>query len=189
MRKPNGYEEAQAYSGDFERITPGAYICKVMNVQEEVNNGIWQLAIAFDIAEGEHTGFYRRQHDRWQKKWPGVYRQTVEGKDGKCSPFFKGMLTAIEEGNPGYTFDFDNEKGLIGKLFGGIFGEEEYLSSFDGEIKTACKCVQIRSVKAVRDGNYKVPEKRLYKPEKASAAPAAYSPDAFAEVSMDDCPF
>ena len=162
MRKPNGYEEAQAYSGDFERITPGAYICKVMNVQEEVNKGIWQLAIAFDIVEGEHAGFYRRQFDRFGKKWPAVFRQTVEGKDGKCSPFFKGMITALEESNPGFTFDFANEKCLVGKLFGGIFGEEEYLSTYDGEIKTACKCLQIRSVKAVRDGECKIPEKKLY---------------------------
>lgn len=184
MRKPNGYEEARAYSGDFERITPGAYICKVLNVQEEVNKGIWQFAVAFDIADGEHAGFYRRQFDRFGKKWPAVFRQTVEGKDGKCSPFFKGMIKSIEESNPGYTFDFENERGLVGKIFGGIFGEEEYLSNFDGEVKTTCKCLQIRSVQAVREGNYKIPEKKLYKPAEPKQAAETYT-----DLTGEPCPF
>lgn len=186
MRVPTGYNEAAAYTGDFEKITPGAYICKITNVREEVSPDTWRLVLAFDIAEGEHAGFYGRQHDKFGGRWGGVYRQNVERKDGRCSPFFKGMITTIEESNPGYLFDFNNERGLIGKLFGGIFGEEEYMAN-DGEVKTACKCLQMRSVKAIRDGNYKIPEKKTYQPA-AAAAPAS-SLAGFSDITMEDCPF
>lgn len=187
MRKPNGYQDAASYTGDFERMEPGAYICKIKNVREETSNGIWKLSIAFDVAEGPLAGIFGRQYDRFGDKWPfgGTYQQPIEGKDGKCNPFFKGMITAIEESNPGFSFDFNNEKCLVGKLFGAIFGEEEYVHKSSGELRTSCKCVQIRSVKSIRDGAYKIPDRKLYNspPEKS------VNLTGFEDFPPEECPF
>lgn len=185
MRKPSDYDSAKAYTGDFEKIVPGGYICVIQNAKEEVNNGHYQLAIAFDIAEGDLAGYYRRRFDRFGGKWPGIYRQNVVDANDKCSPFFKGMITAIEESNPGFLFDFNDEKCLVKKRFGAVFAEEEFMTQ-DGEIKTAVKCVQIRSVAAIRNGEFKVPEKKLCKPA-ASQKTDAFG---FTESALtEECPF
>lgn len=187
MRKPPRYEETPAYTGEFERITPGGYICVIQNAKEEVNNGHYQLAIAFDIAEGDLAGYYRRRFDRFGGKWPAVFRQNVVDRNDQCSPFFKGMITAIEESNPGFTFQFEDEKCLVKKRFGAVFAEEEFVSR-DGEVKTAVKCVQIRSVAAIRNGDFKVPEKKILSP---TALPSSTAVDAygFTETTMAECPF
>lgn len=46
-------------------------------------------------------------------------------KDNRTKSYFKGCITAIEESNPGYKFNFD-ERTLDNKLVGIIFRDEEY---------------------------------------------------------------
>lgn len=79
---------------------------------------------------------------------------------------------------------------MKGKLFGGIFREEEYVK--DGEIKTSCKLWQIRSVKTIRDGDFDIPRKKEISDdereriEERASAPfdAGYQP-----IEDDDLPF
>ena len=162
MRKYEGYEQAEAFTGEFETLEPGGYICKILKVQTEERYYGTLLRIGFDIAEGEHEGYYRRRFDQKKQydenaKWPGMYYQTVRQDDLR---YFKGFITSIEASNPGFKWDWD-EKKLVGKLFGGIFGEEEYEKQ-NGEIGTIVKCGFVRSVDAIREGKFKVPEiKRL----------------------------
>lgn len=163
MRKYEGYEQAEAViPGDYEILQPGGYICKILKVQTEERYYGTLLRIGFDIAEGEHEGYYRRRFDQKKQydenaKWPGMYYQTVRQDDLR---YFKGFITSIEASNPGFKWDWD-EKKLVGKLFGGIFGEEEYEKQ-NGEIGTIVKCGFVRSVDAIREGKFKVPEiKRL----------------------------
>lgn len=162
MRKYNGYEQAEAYTGEYEKLEPGGYICKILKVQAEDKEYGTLLRIAFDIAEGEYAGFYKRKFENKKQsdpeaKWPGMYYQTVKADDLK---YFKGFMVAIEESNPGYKWNWD-ENTLKGKLFGGVFGEEEFEKS-DGAIGTTVKCRFIRSVNAIREGKFIIPEiKRL----------------------------
>ena len=162
MRKYEGYEQAEAFTGEFETLEPGGYVCKILKVQTEERYYGTLLRIGFDIAEGEHEGYYRRRFDQKKQydenaKWPGMYYQTVRQDDLR---YFKGFITSIEASNPGFKWDWD-EKKLVGKLFGGIFGEEEYEKQ-NGEIGTIVKCGFVRSVDAIREGKFKVPEiKRL----------------------------
>lgn len=151
IRKPEGYDTAPVYgTGEFETVTPGGHICRIRAVREEVSNGNRQLVIAFDLAEKDaQGGYYQRQYaQRVQSdvnaKWPGLYRQ---GVDGKSMPFFKGFITAVERSNPGYTWNWE-ETTLKNKLFGGVFGREEYMGT-DGKPHWSCKIRFIRSVDTV----------------------------------------
>ena len=75
------------------------------------------------------------------------------------------MIENIEKSNPGYNFvnsGFD-EKTLVGKLFGGVFGREQYKAQ-DGSLKFTTKCRSIRTVDAVRNG-VNIPEDKLLKTE------------------------
>ncbi len=153
MIKPQGYDQEQEFTGDFKSITPGGHICKIMGAKEEVTKtGKQQLVIMFDIVEGECSNYYQDDFKRKfeanpEAKWQGVYRQLTDGNSLK---FFKGMITAIENSNAGYKFNFD-EATLKGKLFGGIFGQEQYLNN-NGEVKLSTKCRFIRSIEQVRNG-------------------------------------
>ncbi|HEY8401126.1 MAG TPA: hypothetical protein VIK89_07690 [Cytophagaceae bacterium] len=158
MKKYENYDKVEAYTGEVERLEPGGYICKILKVQAEERDYGTLLRIAFDIAEGDYKDFYRKKFESKKQsdpeaKWPGMYYQTVREDSLQ---YFKGFMTSIEESNPGYKWNWD-EKTLVGKLFGGVFGEEEYEAS-DGSIKTSVKCRFIRSIDAIKKGNFKIPE-------------------------------
>jgi len=157
MKKYNDFDKTEAFTGDYERIVPGGHICVILKVVVEEKDYGSLMRIAFDIADGENEGFYDRQFKRKQQndssaKWPGMYYQTIKENDLK---YFKGFITCIEQSNSGFKWDW-NEKALVGKLFGGIFGEEEYVGN-DGQVKTSVKCRFTSSVDKVREG-VKVPE-------------------------------
>lgn len=189
MKKYDGYDQAQAFSGEYEKLEPGGYVCKIMKVQTEEKAYGTLLRIGFDIVEGDHAGYYKRTYDRKAKdnaaaKWPGMYYQTIKPDDLK---YFKGFMTAIEESNPGYKWNWD-ENTLRGKLFGGIFGEEEYEGN-DGKVHTSVKCQWVRSVETVRSGKFEIPEpkKLQQKPSTNSTQDEVYP--GFADSSDSDLPF
>lgn len=166
MEKLNGYDEAQAITGEFETLEAGGYICKIINAKEEKSqSGKRMLVIAFDIAEGEHKDFYKKRYENLVKsnkdpntviKWPnnGIYRQMLDGE--YASRYLKGMMTALENSNSNFKWDWD-EKKLVNLLFGGVFGREEYEGQ-DGKIKKATKLRWIRSVEKIRNGEFTIPE-------------------------------
>ena len=51
--------------------------------------------------------------------------------------------------NPGYKWNW-NEKSLEGKLFGGVFREEEYINR-NGGLSTAVKLISIRPVEGITE--------------------------------------
>jgi len=164
MRKYDGYEQAEAFTWEFETLEPGGYICKILKVQAKEKDYGTLLRIAFDIVEGEHEGYYKRRFESKKQsnpdaKWPGMYYQTIKQDDLR---YFKGFMTSIETSNPGFKWNWD-EKKLTGKLFGGIFGEEEYEKT-DGSIGTSVKCRFVRSVDAIKEEKFKVPEKKRLQP-------------------------
>lgn len=197
MILPNDYDSARAYNGGggFDALPAGGHICKIVGARTtKSRNGNDMIEIAFDIAEGgEYDGrFQERFNDlrtqRADAKWPngGMFRTAILNRDGKTSGFFKGLITSIEESNPGYSFKGTgcNEETLKGRMVGFNFGEEEYKGN-DGNFHTAVKACYAVSVQRVRDG-IEPPAKKLYKPSQAEHMAA----QGFTEVdNMPDLPF
>ena len=132
IKKPQGYDEAMAYTGEVQSLPKGKYVCVIKQVatQESKNRNL-QLVILYDIAEGEYKDFYKKafESDKARNganaKWHGVFKQNMEGKG---LPWLKGIITAIERSN-NFTFQWDldgNEKTLTGKKFGGVFRRRQY---------------------------------------------------------------
>lgn len=167
ITKPQGYDEAPAYTGESMQLPAGCYICQILGVKQEEYMGHDRFIMQFDIAEGEYTDFYQKQYKQAKQsdqnaKYKGEYRQNMSGQG---VPFFKGLITSIERSNPGFVFPFDqtgNEKMLAGKKFGAVMGREEFLTA-DGKKRMATKIFQIRSVEGLKDA--KVPEDRLLQDE------------------------
>ena len=192
MEKIEGYETAQALTGEYERLKPGGYICKIIAAKEEKsqNSGNRMLTLALDIDEGEQKGFFMKRFEELKKektdpnqeiKYPNaaIYHQMLEGNE-KAVGFLKGLMTSLEASNPKFKWNWD-EKKLVGLRCGAIFGEEEF-ERLDGSIGNTCKVKFIRTTKCIEDGNYKVPElKKL--PVKGDAAEFSGAAD------NDDLPF
>lgn len=142
---------------EFKKVTAGGYIAEIKSVFD--NTAKEYLEIELDIAEGEFKGNYK---DLYEKKgfWGLVKRASYKEN---ALPFFKGMITATEESNPGYKFAYD-EKTLIGKRVGIVLGEEEYVGN-DGSTKTRLYIDRFRNTKAILENDYKVPELKKLKEE------------------------
>lgn len=152
MKKYDVYDKAEAFTGDYETLKPGGYICKILGVKVEEKQYGHLMTIQFDIVEGERKDFYKRQFERKrlessEAKWPGMYYQTI--KDDDNIKHFKGFMANVESSNSPYKWDW-KEEGLKGKLFGGVFGQEEYIKR-DGSIGISTKCRFIKTVEQIRN--------------------------------------
>lgn len=176
IAKPKDWETAQAYTGESQSMTPGGHVVRILGMRQETSkNNKPMLVVSFDVEEGgELDGFYKKLHATKKKfdagaKWAGVIRYMLYGKDGvSTNGFFKGFITAVEESNSGWTWNWD-ERSVTGKMVGMVFGEEEYRKQ-DGSIGTSVKAQQARSVQAIRDG-VEVPAKKVLKDEPQGYAP------------------
>lgn len=142
MKKPEGYDEAQAF-GEFETLPAGGYKCIIKSVVcQETTNGKEYLKIGFDIAEGKYKDFYQKKFTndtRPEPKWSGIWTVFTEGYNpGTTNPKFKGLITSIEASNNGFKFSF-NEQELVNKKVGIVFREEEFIGQQDKQIHTAVK--------------------------------------------------
>lgn len=173
-------EERQ--DGDFKNPPPGGYIVCIVGVEDDEKKEC--LKLKWDFTTQPWIGFNEKTFDR-AGFWPTVlFRSYKESAIG----FFKAFKTAVEQSNPGYTFDDRNPLGLQGKLIGVVLGEEFYISK-SGEKKKRLYVAQTRSTQAIRDGDYDIPEVKDKadgagsKPAPASSTPA---PNPFAELDDDD---
>lgn len=179
MQKISDWDSVQA-AGEFEPLEVGGHTCKILKAEATTTkSGRQAVRLYFDIVDGNQAGYFRKMFDnddRQDKKWPmgGQYLQLTEGKS---LPYFKGMLTSIEKSNSGYKWDWD-EKKLAGKLFGGLFGREQY-EKRDGTIGWSVKCFQIRSTEGINDAP--APADKLMKPRNDT-----FGSGSFANLDGDD---
>ena len=174
IKRFGDYETTKAY-GDIQALPKGGYVLKVLGA-EVCNNSVGQyVKLGCDIVEGEYANFYANEYKNQQsedKKWHCNYLLNVPNddgseKDGWTKRRFKTVIEAFEEANPGYHFDWDENK-LKGKLIGGLFNEREYQAT-DGSVKRTTNLAQLCSVEKVRSGKYQLPEDKLLSTNTASA--------------------
>ena len=195
MNIPNDFDNAKPYDGksNFDALPAGGHICRIIGARAATSrSGNEMIEVAFDIAEGgEYDGKFKDRFDYLRKsnpeaKWPngGMFRTAILNRDGNTSGYFKGLITSVEESNPGYSFRATggNEDTLKGKLVGFNFGEEEYRGN-DGQIHTSVKACYAVSIARVRDG-VEPPAKKAYR----GAQGASMAAQGFAEVSADEVP-
>lgn len=194
IRKPNNWENVQAFS-DRPKLPLGAYVCKIEQTRIQDTDYGFQLCLLFDIAEGEHAGYFRRDfaaNMNQDKKWRGLLRVWLPLDDGSekdelTKRTFKGMVTAFEKSNPGYRWDW-NENSLTGKTIGILFRNEEW--SYNGQQGWAVRPFRAISADSVREGSYTLPKDKPLSGRQSSAATTYQSaPAGYTEVADDDLPF
>lgn len=204
----NWGEITPAQMGDRQKLPAGAYVCRIKSASVETftgqNGRFERLVLLFDIEEGEWAGYYAdlwRETTNPNKKWKGAFRQSIPQEDGsaadeKTRRYFKGAITAIEESNPGFTFNFD-EKMLVGKLVGVMYREEEY--DFNGYHGMAAKPFFLMDIHRIANGDFTVPRPKMLTNAPTTSGmpyiPSAYSPASFTQqvppqtyIPMKDVP-
>ena len=163
MKAFKGYDEVQVNNGFGEKLKLGGHICKVLEAKIEPftskkdGKTYEQLVIKFDIeAPDEQAGFYANkfsedaQKDALNAKWKGFHRISVPTDESEdfIKSNFKAFTTSIEESNTGYKWAW-NEETLVGKVFGGVFSYEEFMTSDE----TIIPLTRIRYVKSIEGIN------------------------------------
>lgn len=180
INRPKNWDDVREFS-DRPKLPVGAYVCKVKRAVVQSMDYGDQLCVLFDIVDGEYAGFYQDDFDANQqqdKKWKGVLRQFIPKDDGSekdewTKRAFKGMVTAFENSNRGFVWNW-NEKELAGKEVGIIFRNEEW--EYNGKTGWTVRPFRATSVDNVADGNYTLPKDKPLKSrsvENYAEAPAA----------------
>ncbi len=164
IKKPQGYDQAPAFTGESQQLPKGKYICVIKQVAVQENRrGGDQIVIFFDIADGDYQGFYQKLYDAdraqnpSEAKWRGVFKQDMEDKG---LSWFKGIITSIERSN-NFIFQWDkenNEKTLAGKKFGGVFRRRQYEKE-NGDRPIITELFRIRSIAGLAEAE--IPEDSL----------------------------
>ena len=163
---------------EYDRPAPGGYIgviCDYQDVDQPNKNGKNEyLKIFWDFSEGPFQGSINEAYLRLGY-WLG-YGSFIRSYKQNALPFFKAFKTCLEASNPRYVFNTRNLDGMKGKRIGIVLGEEEY-SKQDGSTGKRLYVAEVRSVKAIQEGNFKVPAlKKLAASATAAAAPAYGQP-------------
>lgn len=190
IKKFADFDEVRAY-GESEQLPRGGYVCNIIGAKiVDFSNG-QSVKIAFDIAEGEHAGYYKRKYDNNQnedKKWSGTFLLNVpkddgSEKDGWTKSKFKTFTDALEASNSGYHFDWDEAK-FVGKKIGFVFNYREWENGANrGWMPNAAR---VASVADIRENKFKIPEDKPLR-NRQQSAPATDS-DGFMHIPAGDNP-
>ena len=195
MKPINNYDKVQGYATGASQLPVGGYIFKITGVRyENGQNGTSdRIVIAFDVADGEYTGFFKKKFDsdmNEDKKWKGTTTLYVPKEDGSeqdtwTTRKMKTFTNALEDSNQNYHFDWDENK-WKGLLIGGVFGEVHTV--IDGKQIKYTTFKSAHSVDDIRKGNFKLP-KPQYKNGAMPQIPASLMPtgsDGFMQLDGDD---
>ena len=142
--------------GEFENLELGGHEIVIMDAREydSVISGKTSLKVSIDIAGNDkQAGFFKKQYDNNKKsakdgeevKWPNGAVRYLSLQDENIS-YLKGFITALENSNSGFKFDPNGTWEQLKNLkCAGVFGLEEYQDN-DGNIKTATKLTNFRSL-------------------------------------------
>lgn len=176
------YENAKASTGDFTRLPAGGYVARITEVVDTPDGDKPYLTVTYDIAEGQFKDYYA---DEWGKEHPYAH-QFRQYYSTKALGAFKGFLFAVDKSN-GTDFVTKaktglNEKELVGKQVGLVIAYKERMTD-RGEVREVSYVDKYRSVEAIHEGRFNVPELRKLAPT-ASTPPAG-----FENIAPDDLPF
>lgn len=188
MKKFKDYDETQSYS-ESAKLPVGGYIMKVQNVrlEEGTNGNSDRLILMVDVNEGEYKGFYKKQYDSQtseDKKWKGTFQIYCPKDDGSerdqwTKRRFKTIMEHIEESNPGYAWNWD-ENTLKGKLFGALVGEIN--TEIDGKDITYNAIRYTTTVENIKKGNFRIPDPYTKGGAAATKKPTSSGNDGFTNI-------
>ena len=155
--KPKKYDEVEV-NQEFTPISLGGHKGIIMSAVEYTSDisGNTSLKVSVDTDKDDSQPNYftemYKNDTREDKKYSNSAIKYVSLKeDENCVRMLKAFITAVENSNPNFKYDWNKEVDqLKGKKVGIVFGLEEYQND-KGETKTIAKLNQFRSLDKVLD--------------------------------------
>ncbi len=174
IQKPRNYDEIDTTITQPKKLTDGGYEGVIKNAEvkhvDSKNGGSFDiLCLELDIASGDFKDYYQNRYDKNtnpNKKWPLTRDLFLESSSNteeanqRNARRLKELITSVEQSNPRFTFNWD-EKQLIGKKVGMVFGLEEFNATNLNRVLTAPELRFFRSVNTINEIDYTLPENRL----------------------------
>ena len=182
MRSFNWNSIQSSSDGGFTPLPAGPYVARLVELTDNPTKEY--VEAVFDIAEGEHAGYYS---DDWGKAHPYAHHFFMSYKETALG-MLKGRLEAIAKSNPGFDPFAAWDAGrldIFANRFVGINLQEEEYERADGDVGTRLNVCQVVNAQDVRDGKVKPRAKktlgggRANKPTTSSSsfAASAYTAD------------
>lgn len=175
-------------AGEFKPLPPMIVGVRITKVVDKADAEYFEIYC--DITKGEYKDHFKKMVEAGQKD----LSKTIRSYKANALPFFKAFITAVEKSNPGYKWDWDEQK-LVGKGVIAVFGQEEYKDT-DGNIKISTKIQEFRSLEAFNEGRIKLPELKKLPPEPVTGTgtdtgpgPGNFVPQGAPVVDPNDLPF
>lgn len=172
----------EAVTSETERLPVGGYVLEIESAKDFPDDMF--VEIVWDVAEGEHKGFYKDAPD-WLHTQRWYYK-------GKAAGMFKGTIEKVAADNPNFDADKvykgESVAGLKGCKFGAIVQERFYTNN-EGVEKSALELRLIKSIEDIKKGNFTMPEPRRPKGETAPASTPAPTPVVEATSQTYNVPF
>lgn len=162
MKKYSDVKFERTSSGR-ETLPAGGYVCSILSARVEENDWGSTLIIAHDVCEGEYSGIFKRDYDnndREDKKWRGTFRLRLPKDDGSEQDAWKkrslgNTIWALEQSNPGFSWDWD-EKKLKGKKIGLLYRNKEW--EMNGRTGWTTEAISAESIDNIREGKFRIPK-------------------------------
>lgn len=140
------------------KLPAGAYVLRITDVSEHTaRSGSAYLTFVYDVAEGEHANHYAGESREYVHSFNRSY-------EGKAAPFFRALLDAFEDSNPG-RFSVEawqrtcDENAFVGLIVGVLFRDRIYTNN-QGRDVTVLDYVRPMSAGEVRAGAWSVPPEK-----------------------------
>lgn len=146
---------------DFRKPV-GGFVVEIKEVadkeEKEYLEVRYDIVDCYDPNDKEFIGMYAKRKKERNYNFP----RHIVSYSQKSLSFFKGFCTAIKESNNGYDFEQTfNEAELVGKRFGAVLGEEEYLTKDDkgnDQVRKRSTIVVRKSIDSIKAGDFTIPE-------------------------------
>lgn len=172
--------------GSEQLPTDKAYVCEIKGAKEvdyTTDNGyrVHRVDIALDVCEGEYEGFYQKKFDDSQdedKKWKGVVKLNIPKFDGTekdnwTVKSFNTQFVAIEDSNPGYTWNNVLDS-LKGKKIGLVLRDKEW--EFNGNRGFYSEPYKLISVSNARAQKFRKPNTKYLSSDSTGDVASGFTP-------------
>ena len=172
--------------GSEQLPTDKAYVCEIKGAKEvdyTTDSGyrVHRVDIALDVCEGEYEGFYQKKFDDSQdedKKCKGVVKLNIPKFDGTekdnwTVKSFNTQFVAIEDSNPGYTWNNVLDS-LKGKKIGLVLRDKEW--EFNGNRGFYSEPYKLISVSNARAQKFRKPNTKYLSSESTGDVASGFTP-------------
>ena len=154
MEKIENWEDIEAKGmDDFKPLPIGAYECIIKEaiIYKNTTTEKESFRVQVDIASGDYQGYFQKRFDNnpsLTKTWDNNATRYLAFQ-GDNTAYFKGFITCVENSNPGYKWDWNEDK-LKGKKICGVFQYEEYENQ-EGKRGVKVRLNKFRSLDKIKE--------------------------------------